>query len=133
MNKINPAFILIFFVAILIFAFSKTLKLEEDVMQNAKALSTIEAKAKEINELKSRWNLKNAQKKADSILSQPQLNGKFETKALQDKYIIIGNNLNKDAIDHAMKSFFNESLEIKNFELDRINENNISFKLEIAL
>lgn len=133
MNKINPAFILIFFVVILLFALIKTDSLKKDILENQVTLSNVLAKAKEIGELKKRWDSKNDQRKVDSILSQPHLSGKFETKKSQDRYIITANNLDKDAIDQAMKSFLNEPLKIKSFELDRVGDNNISFRLEIEL
>ena len=133
--KFNPLYILGLLLVVLIFAVYKTQNKEEQIRQANLQLQTLTSKAKELEALKQSWEDRGeALKKIRAALSHPVLRDvTINEQQKKSAYVLEFPNLNKQELNHVSSKLLNETLVIKRFELERLDDANATLAMEIGL
>ncbi|MEA2111652.1 MAG: hypothetical protein U9P71_06340 [Campylobacterota bacterium] len=135
MNKINPLYILIFFILVLLLMIVQNITMQNKIMEASQQISIIKKVGQEISSLKEHWkNPTQAKKNIDALLNNRTFK-KSVTK--QEKksnlYKIALKDLNAVTLDKFMSKILNEYVVIKKISIDRVAEDKISIAMEIEL
>ncbi len=133
MNKINPLYMLIFFVVVAFLMVYKSMQTQDKIIQTARHNVQIEQDGSYIKSLKDRWKSpKESKKRLEKILS------KF-TKVITSKekkrgvYIIKADSLNDRNADKLINALLNEAITLKKMTLEHTSKTTVSMVMEVTL
>jgi len=135
MNKINPLYILVFFIFVAIFMIYKTGVTQTKIVDATHNNIQTEIDGKEILLLKKRWkDQKIMKKRLDRILSHK----KFASKVIKKEkkrgtYFIELKALDHRSLDSFTNKILNEAIIIKKMKIERFSESNVSIFMECSL
>lgn len=135
MNKINPLYLLLFFVMVAALMIYKVSSTESKIAQVAQENAHAEADGKLIGQLKHRWkDSVGTQKRIDSILGLSHFNQNV-TKRDKTKtgYKIVVEGLDNTTLDAFTNKLLNEAIAIKSLEIERFSESNATVSVECEL
>ncbi len=135
MNKINPLYLLLFFVLVVLLMIYKVSETETQINEVIRQNAHFESDGKEISGLKNRWKDSDAVvKRIDTILSlknfSSQISKRDKTKT---GYKIVLEGLDNVTLDAFTNKLLNESIAIKSIEIERISETNATISVECEL
>jgi len=135
MNKINPLYLLGFFILVFLLVVYKTEVMQKKIVLNAQNNVQIEADAKEIYLLKGRWkNQKQMIIRLKKILEHKAFASKVTKKQRKRNiYQIELKNLDYRTLDSFVNKILNEAIIIKKMTIQRNSENSASVSLECSL
>ncbi len=135
MNKINPIYILGFFVLVLIIVIFQNFSIKNKILETTQQVSSIKQNGQVIASLKKHWkNPAQSQKSIDAILNHRDFKANVvKLKKKASSYKISLHNLDAKKLDKLVGKILNEYVILKKITIDRIAENNISMKMEIEL
>ena len=135
MNKVNPLYMLIFFVLVAIVMIYKVDSTQKRVIAISQKNVQAEADAKEISLLKKRWkNQKLMINRLKKILSQKSFANRLTKKEKKrNSYIIKLENLDYHTLDSFTNKILNEAITLKKMQIERFSESNASIELECLL
>ena len=133
MNKINPLYMLVFFVVVAFLMVYKSIQVQNKIVQTARHNVQTEYDGSYIKSLKDRWkNPKEMQKRLDKVLSRftKQVTSKEKKRSI---YIIKANVLNGQSADKFVNALLNEAITLKKITLERTSKTTMSMIMEVAL
>ncbi len=135
MSKINPLYMLIFFILVLVLMVYKTSDMQNKIIDVTQKNVYIEADAKEIGLLKKRWkDQKLMLQRLKKILEHKTFASKVTKKEKKRNiYNIKLENLDYRALDSFVNKILNEPITVKKMIIERFSENKASVYLECAL
>ncbi len=135
MNKINPLYLLGFFVFVAIFMIYKTSSTQEKIIIVTQNSIQKEINGKEIALLKKRWKDKKAMiGRLNTILTHKKFANKITKKEKKrGAYLIELQNLDYRTLDSFVNKILNEAIVIKKMKIERFSESNASVALECKL
>ena len=121
MKRLNPLYILILFLTLVVVSFVLVIKEKDVYMQKIKDMNTLEVKAKEYKNLSQFWkNQKFIEKTIDEILKNSMLKNEKITKTSTKESIKIKiESSNPQVLDNFLNRFLNKQLIIKKIEIDK--------------
>ncbi len=135
MNKINPLYILGFFVLVLVTMIIQNMSMQTKIAEASQQVSVIKQVGQEISALKKHWkDPTQAKKNIDLLLS----NRAFKAKVTKQEkkaniYKIALKDMDAATLDKFMSKVLNEYVVIKKISIDRVAESKISIAMEIEL
>lgn len=132
-KKINPFIIIGILLFISLSLWISVHNKRSNIHDKNKQLASFEQKAKNLKNLKRRWNQKNIEAKLRSILSDPEIINASTIKKQANKITMKVNKISKNQIDRIIKNLLNEPFDIKKFSIDRANKDYLDFYLEVAI
>ncbi len=131
-KHINPLAVTAGLFLILCIVFLSVGSKRSSIEENALELSKFEAKAKNLKSLKQTWSQKNVHSKLNSILSSPKLKEIAKITSKKSKITLELKSIDKNQLDMIVKNLLNESFEIKNIKIKRLDEITLDLKVEVA-
>ncbi len=135
MNKINPIYILGFFVLVLVVMIFQNFSIRNTIVETTQQVSSVKQNGQAIASLKKHWkNPVQSQKSIDALLNHRDFKAnvlKQEKKA--NSYKISLHNLDARKLDKFVGKVLNEYVILKKITINRVAENNISMRMEIEL
>jgi len=135
MNKINPLYLLGFFIFVALFMVYKTGTVQSKIMNATQNNIQTEIDGKEIALLKKRWKDQKAMKKRlDSVLSHKKYASKVTKKEKKrGTYLIELKDLDHRSLDSFTNKILNEAIVIKKMKIERFSESKASVLMECSL
>ena len=135
MNKINPFYILGFFVLMALLMMYENHHMEQKISAKAQANAATQILGKKVASLKSRWkNPKQAQKKIDAVLGLKQFSSKVRKRVKKSGvYKIEVAELNAREVDTLVTKLLNETVSVKSLKIVRNGDKNVTVDWEFAL
>ena len=133
--KMNPLYIGILLIMALIFAIYRLNESKTELHDSKIALAKIENMANEIDALKRSWDAPKATKKAlERLLKSPALKSANIQKVKKRGLVILkSKKANLKATNYFFVKLFNGAYALEKFEIKRLNEESVSFSVEIRL
>ena len=121
MKRLNPLYILILFLTLVVVSFVLVIKEKDVYMQKIKDMNTLEVKAKEYKNLSQFWkNQKFIEKTIDEILKNSIFKNEKITKTSTKESIKIKiESSNPQVLDNFLNRFLNKQLIMKKIEIDK--------------
>jgi hypothetical protein len=135
MSKINPLYLLGFFLFVAVLMIYKTGSTQEKINDLTASNVQIEADGKQIQLLKERWkDSKRMQKRIESILSHHTFkNNVIKKEKKKNRYIFQLHELDQRTLDAFTNKILNEPIIVKKMEIERFSDSNASISLECSL
>ena len=133
MNKINPLYMLIFFVIVALLMVYKSVQTQNNIVKTARHNVQIEQDGSYIKALKDRWkNPKESKKRLEKILSKftKEITSKEKKKGV---YIIKAKTLDARSADKLINALLNEALTFKKIKLEHTSKTTINMLIEVTL
>jgi len=121
MKRLNPLYIVLLFLTLVIVSFILVIKEKDIYMQKIKDINALEVKAKEYKNLSQFWkNQKFIEKTIDEILKNSMFKNEKITKTSTKESIKIKiESSNPQVLDNFLNRFLNKQLIIKKIEIDK--------------
>lgn len=121
MKRLNPLYIVLLFLTLVVVSFVLVIKEKDIYMQKIKDMNILEVKAKEYKNLSQFWkNQKFIEKTIDEILKNSMLKNEKITKTSTKESIKIKiESSNPQVLDNFLNRFLNKQLIIKKIEIDK--------------
>lgn len=121
MKRLNPLYIVLLFLTLVVVSFVLVIKEKDIYMQKIKDMNTLEVKAKEYKNLSQFWkNQKFIEKTIDEILKNSMLKNEKITKTSTKESIKIKiESSNPQVLDNFLNRFLNKQLIMKKIEIDK--------------
>lgn len=135
MNKINPIYILAFFILVLILTIIQNYSMQNKIADAAKLVSSIKQNGQQVATLKKHWkNPKQTRQHIDALLNQRPFKSKvFQQERKAGRYIIALHHLDASLLDRFLGKILNEYVVLKKMTITRVSSTDISVALEIEL
>ncbi|GEM_PF-1404528 len=135
MNKINPLYILGFFVLVLILTIVQNHSMQNKIAEATQLVSSIKQNGQKIATLKEHWkNSKQTLQHIESLLNQKPFNSKVvKNERKSSRYTIALEHLDAPLLDRFLGKILNEYVVLKKISIDRSSGTDISVALEIEL
>jgi len=135
MNKINPLYVLGFFVFMALLMIMQSVKLENKISEKAQANAAMQTVGKKLASLKEQWqDPKAAQKKIDAVLGMKRLASNVKTREKKGGvYSVVVAGLSAGEIDTLSAKLLNETLNVKSLKLTRNGDKNVTAAWEFEL
>ncbi len=135
MNKINPLYILGFFVLVLILTVVQNYSIQNKIAEAAEVVSSIKENGQKISTLKKHWkNSKQTLQHIEALLNQSPFKNKVVKKERKaGHYKVALHNLDAPLLDRFLGKILNEYVVLKKITIDRVSSTDISVALEIEL
>ncbi len=135
MNKINPIYILAFFVLVLIITIIQTNAIQREIVATTQLVSSIKQNGQEIASLKKHWkDSKQTLQRIEAILNQPPFKQKVvQKKRKANSYSLALHHLDAPLLDKFVSKMLNEYIIVKKITIERSSDTDISIAMEIAL
>lgn len=133
MNKINPLYMLAFFIFIALLSFVMSYNQKIEIAQMAQKNALLEQEGEKISALKSQWSdAKKSKKRIDKVLRRysDYIGEKGIKKGI---YFMELNNLDKRHLDGFVNTMLNESVTLKRLSIARISDKNATVVMECRL
>ena len=128
MNRINPLYIAALLVGVLAFSMFKLSSAKEELGEAKRAYSKTEVIATKLSSLKEVYSNKaNIKKSLKFILNQKGVNHKFKSSSLS----LSSDSLDVNALNKLMGKLLNGSYNIQGLKIKKLDNENVSFKMEI--
>jgi len=133
--KINPLYIALLLIATLLFAIYQLSESKAQLRESKRALVKVEAMAKEINALKRAWDSpKTTTTALNRLLKAPQLKSANIQKTKKRGLIILrSKKANLKATNYFFVKLFNGAFILQKFDVERLDDESLSFYTEIRL
>ena len=135
MNKINPLYMLLFFLFAAVIVIYKTTTLEQKIETQKRANTVAKSYARQIRTLKSQWkDSKKMLSRIGKIVSAPNY-AKFITKKEKKRksFFIEAKGMDKRTLDSFVNKLLNEAIAIKKLRIVREDAHKASLFAECAL
>lgn len=121
MKRLNPLYIVLLFLTLVIVSFILVIKEKDIYMQKIKDINALEVKAKEYKNLSQFWkNQKFIEKTIDEILKNSMFKNEKITKTSTKESIKIKiESSNPQVLDNFLNRFLNKQLIMKKIEIDK--------------
>ena len=131
--KINPLYIGLLLVMALFFVIYQLDKSKNQLRESKVALHKIEAMAEEIDALKRTWDVpKSTTKAVNRLIKSSQLKtAKLQQTKKRGKVILKSKKANLKASNYFFVKLFNGAYILEKFEVKRLDEESVSFSVEI--
>ncbi len=133
--KINPLYIALLLVAALSFSIYQLSKSKEQLRESKIALIKIESMAEEIDALKRSWDSpKTALTSLKRIIKAPQLkSANIQQNKRRGIIVLSSKKANLKATNYFFSKLFNGAFILQKFDIKRLDEENVSFSVEIKI
>lgn len=131
--KINPLYIALLLVAALAFAIFQLSKSKEQLRESKVALIKIESMAEEIDALKRSWDSpKTALTSLKRIIQAPQLkSANIQQTKRRGLLILSSKKADLKATNYFFSKLFNGAFILQKFDVKRLDDETVSFSVEI--
>jgi hypothetical protein len=135
MNKINPLYILGFFIFVLFLMIYQNVKMQDKIVTATQQVSVVTQVGQEIASLKKHWkNPIQAKKNIDSILNNRAFKTHVSKKEKKSNtYKIELKDVNVATLDKFMSKILNEYVILKKIKIERLAEDKIKIAMELEL
>ncbi len=135
MNKINPIYILLFFISITLFMMYQSSSMQDKISEQEQKNSTILQSGKQLKVLQERWgDSQSAKRDIDKVLELKQLSKKLKSATLDDGiYTIKLDALTAREVDTLTSKLLNLSVEIESINYKRDSDKSVSVEMEFVL
>ena len=135
MNKINPLYLVIFFMLVALLMIVSSRGVEQNIVRVAQESAVLEVEGKYISGLREQWkDAKKSKKRVERILSMPLFSPHIVSKNLsKGVYSMQLENLDVHAVDSFVNKMLSQSVEIKRLQIDRINDKNATVVMEFRI
>ncbi len=132
MNRINPLYIALFLVFILVITIYQKHKIEEMLSQEEQRLHQIQDVAKKISTLKHYWGDQKIQRqRVLNLVNSPIIRPFIKTSQQnRDRYKLFLHHIDAKNADRVADKIFNSFVRIGSLTIDRKNKENISMEVE---
>ena len=133
--KINPLYFALLLIVALIFVIYQLGESKTQLRESKNALIKIEAMAEEISALKRAWdNPKTTTTALNRLLKAPQLKSANIQRTKKRGLIILkSNKANLKATNYFFVKLFNGAVILQKFDVERLDDESLSFYVEIRL
>ncbi len=133
--KINPLYFALLLIVALIFVIYQLGESKTQLRESKNALIKIEAMAEEISALKRAWdNPKTTSTALNRLLKAPQLKSANIQRTKKRGLIILkSNKANLKATNYFFVKLFNGAFILQKFDVERLDDESLSFYVEIRL
>ncbi len=134
MNKINPLYLLVFFLLALVLMVYKVGNTESKILSGTQHIAHYEADGKQIEQLKNRWKEASLmQKRVETLLShKPFAPFVSQKESIKGGYLIKLEGVDNVTLDTFVNKLLNEAVALKSLEITRASETNASVAVECA-
>ena len=131
--KINPLYIGLLLVMALVFVIYQLDKSKSQLRTSKVALQKVEAMAEEIDALKRTWDApKSTSKAIERLIKPPQLkSANIQRTKKRGKIVLSSKKANLKATNYFFVKLFNGAYILEKFEVKRLDEESVSFNVEI--
>jgi len=135
MNKINPLYILGFFVFVLLLMIYQNVKMQDKIVTATQQVSVVKQVGQEIASLKKHWkNPTQAQKNIEALLNNRAFKTHVSKKEKKSNlYKIELKDINAATLDKFMSKILNEYVIVKKINIERSAEDKIKIAMELEL
>jgi hypothetical protein len=135
MNKINPLYILGFFVFVLLLMIYQNVKMQNKIVTATQQVSVIKQVGQEIASLKQHWkNPTQAKKNIDALLNNRVFKTHVSKKEKKSNtYKIELKDIDAATLDKFMSKILNEYVILKKIKIERLAEKKIKIAMELEL
>jgi len=133
--KINPLYLGLLLVSALIFVIYQLGESKAQLRESKRSLYKIEAMAEEIDALKRTWdNPKNTTGALNRILKAPQLkSANIQKTKKRGRIILSSKKANLKATNYFFVKLFNGPFILEKFQVKRLDDESVSFSVEIRI
>jgi len=133
--KINPLYIGLLLVMALVFVIYQLDKSKSQLRTSKVALQKVEAMAEEIDALKRTWDVpKSTSKAIERLINAPQLkSANIQRIKKRGKIVLSSKKANLKATNYFFVKLFNGAYILEKFEIKRLDEESVSFNVEIKV
>ena len=133
--KINPLYIGLLLIAALIFSVYQLEESQKQLHESKASLLKIEAMAEDIDALKRAWDTpKTTTTALNRLLKAPQLKSANIQKSKKRGLIVLkSKKANLKATNYFFVKLFNGAYRLKKFDVHRLDDESVSFSVEIVL
>jgi hypothetical protein len=135
MSKINPLYILGFFLFMALLMIYQNSAMEKKIALKAQENAATQMLGKKVAALKSQWkDPKAAQKRVDAVLGLRQLKSKVTKRQKKARvYYVTVSELSARELDTLSAKLLNETVIVKSLKLTRNGDRNVTAEWEFAL
>lgn len=135
MSKINPLYLLGFFLFVAVLMIYKTGNTQEKINHLTASNVQIEADGKQIKLLKERWkDSKLMKKRIDAIVTLNTFKNRvIKKEKKKNSYVIQLHELDQRTLDAFTNKILNEAIIVKKMEIERFSDSNASISMELGL
>ncbi len=132
--KINPLYVGLLLIATLLFVVYQLSASKTALRESKNALIKIETMAEEIDALKRTWdNPKSSTAALERLVAAPQLkSANMQTNKKRGLLIISSKKADLKATNYFFSKLFNGAYELQKFDIKRLDDESVSFSVEIA-
>ena len=135
MNKINPLYILGFFVLMAVLMMYENHRMEQKISAKAQQNAATQLLGKKVASLKARWkDPKAAQRKIDAVLGVKPFESKVTKRQKKNgTYKVRVAELDARAVDTLVTKLLNETVSVKSMKIVRNGDKNVTVDWEFVL
>ncbi len=135
MSKLNPLYMLLFFVGVALLMIYKVGSTQNEIIRLSQVNVENETFGKEIALLKGRWkNTNSSVRKIEAIMSHKTFKSHIVKKEkTRNIYVIALENLDGKTLDSFTNKLLNESISVKKLSLERFSDSNATLNVECEL
>ncbi len=132
--KINPLYIALLLIVALLFVIYQLGSAKTELRESKNSLAKTEAMAEEIDALKRSWdNPKTSSSALDRLLKAPQLkSANIQQTKKRGSIVLKSKKADLKAANYFFVKLFNGTYILKSFEIERLDDESISFSMEIS-
>lgn len=132
--KINPLYIALLLIVALLFVIYQLGSAKTELRESKNSLVKIEAMADEIDALKRSWdNPKTSGSALERLLKAPQLkSANIQQTKKRGSIVLKSKKADRKATNYFFVKLFNGTYILKSFDIERIDDESISFNVEIS-
>lgn len=133
--KINPLYVGLLLIVALIFSMYQLSESKTQLHESKNTLIKVEAMAEEIDALKRAWDSpKSTTTALDRLLKAPQLkSANIQKTKKRDRIVLKSKKANLKATNYFFVKLFNGAYILKKFDVERLDDESVSFSAEIIL
>ena len=132
--KINPLYIALLLIVALLFVIYQLGSAKTELRESKSSLVKTETMAEEITALKRAWdNPKISSSSLDRLLKAPQLkSANIQQTKKRGSVVLKSNKADRKATNYFFVKLFNGTYILKSFDIKRLDDESISFSVEIS-
>ncbi|MBU1642847.1 hypothetical protein KKE54_05755 [bacterium] len=130
--KINPLYFALLLIVALLFAIYQLGSAKTQLRESKNELVKIEAMAEEIDALKRAWDNPKTSSTLDRLLEAPQLkSANIQRSEKRGLIVLKSKSADLKATNYFFAKLFNSAYILQSFEVDRLDDETVSFSVEI--
>ncbi|WP_345975709.1 hypothetical protein [Sulfurimonas sp. HSL3-7] len=132
--KINPLYIALLLIVALLFVIYQLGSAKAELRESKSSLAKIETIAEEIDALKRAWdNPKTARSALDRLIKAPQLkSANIQQTKKRGSVVLKSKKVDLKAANYFFVKLFNGTYILKSFDIERLDDESISFSVEVS-